>query len=124
MIGPISWIARTMGTGPVASPVDLPPGVAVVRSRLATTIAGRTAGMSRPATAVALGRTIVVRPGVAPTARLLRHELAHVRQWERHPWSFPFRYTVAHILHGYGANPYEAEARAAESGRSPSGDEE
>ncbi|MFP4622543.1 MAG: eCIS core domain-containing protein [Gemmatimonadota bacterium] len=78
--------------------------------------------MRASAAAVALGRTILIAPTVRATESLIRHELAHVRQWERHPRSFPFRYLSAHILHGYLTNPYEAEARAAETGRSTSGD--
>jgi hypothetical protein len=102
--------------------MPLPADVEVRESRLVTAIAGRLAGMGGPAAGVTLGRVILVRPGGAPGARLLRHELAHVRQWERHPVTFPFRYVAAHIRHGYMENPYEAEARAAEVGPSPPGE--
>jgi hypothetical protein len=122
LISVVSWIARLAGGEVIPSPVALPPGVELRPCRWITTVAGRTSGMDGPAAAVALGRTILVRPGTPVSPRLLRHELAHVRQWERWPLTFPFRYIAAHILHGYGANPYEAEARAAESGRNPSGD--
>jgi hypothetical protein len=44
----------------------------------------------------------------------LRHELAHVRQWQQHPITFPVRYAMNHLRYGYDANPYEVEARAAE----------
>ena len=63
--------------------------------------------------------TLLVRPGTPLTERLVRHELAHVTQWNRHPVTFPFRYIGAHIRHGYQDNPYEREARAAEAGRAP-----
>ncbi len=70
--------------------------------------------MGGPAAAVTLGRTIVLRPGVRLTDRLVQHELAHVRQWRQHPISFPLRYLVGHLRYGYHANPYEVEARASE----------
>lgn len=91
-------------------------------SRLVPRVAGWLSGMRGPAAAVTLGRTILLNPHVPLSERLLRHELAHVRQWERAPLSFPFRYIASHIRHGYGDNPYEAEARAAETGHSVSGD--
>jgi hypothetical protein len=122
VIGIISRAARVLGNEPVAAPVSLPGGVELRRSRLVPRIAGLLAGMRGPAAAVTLGRTILVAPRVPMTDRLLRHELAHVRQWEREPLSFPFRYIASHIRHGYGDNPYEAEARAAETGPHVSGE--
>lgn len=116
MIGMISASARVVGGEPVAAPVALPPGVTFRRSRIIPRIAGRLAGMGAPAAAVTLGRTVLFAPGVRPTVRLVRHELAHVAQWERYPFTFPFRYIAGHIRHGYGDNPFEAEARAAENG--------
>ena len=64
--------------------------------------------------AVALGRSIVVHPGVPLTPRLLAHELAHVRQWEADPL-FPIRYALETLRHGYRNNRYEKEAREAEA---------
>ena len=52
----------------------------------------------------------------------LAHELAHVRQWERHGWLFPLAYLAASRRarrsggHWYRDNPFEAEARAAAKG--------
>jgi hypothetical protein len=63
---------------------------------------------------VTLGRLILVHPGVRVTARLLRHELAHVRQWAARPLAFPLLYAWYHLRFGYRNNPYEVEARAAE----------
>jgi hypothetical protein len=70
--------------------------------------------MTGPAAAVTLGRTIVVHPSVRLTPRLLRHEMAHVRQWQERPFTFALRYAWNHVRHGYDANPYEVEARRAE----------
>ena len=103
---------------PSPQAADLPgpqaDGVAVRTSRWLPVIAGKLSGMRAPAAAVTLGRTIIVHPGVQVTGRLLRHELAHVEQWQRHPLTFPARYLLNHIRYGYDANPYEVEARAAE----------
>lgn len=122
MIGVVSRAARWMSAQPVSTPAPLPRGVEVRHSRLVPRIAGWLSGMSAPAAAVTLGRTILLNPHVRLSERLLRHELAHVRQWERAPRSFPFKYIAYHIRHGYGDNPYEAEARAAETGPSVSGE--
>lgn len=35
------------------------------------------------ASAITLGRVIVIRTAASSSARLLRHELVHVRQWRR-----------------------------------------
>lgn len=116
MIGLVDRVARALGPRPVerVPGVELPPDVAVRESQLIPRLGGLLSGMGRPAAAVTLGRTILIHPSVRPTPRLLRHELAHVDQWKRHPFSFPFRYTGAHIRWGYRDNPFEQEARAAE----------
>lgn len=112
----IGWLLRaassrmTVDTGPV------PEGVAIRAARWLPVIAGRLSGMQAPAAAVTLGNTIIVHPRVKLTGRLLRHELAHVRQWQRYPITFPARYVINHLRYGYEANPYEVEARAAEGG--------
>jgi hypothetical protein len=112
-------VRALVGPRLIGSAVGLPPDVQLRVSRIIPRLGGWLAGMGAPAAAVTLGRTILVPPGAKPDARLLRHELAHVRQWERSPVAFPFRYTVAHIRHGYRGNPYEIEARAAEGGGRP-----
>jgi hypothetical protein len=104
--------ARLLGKR-VAEP-DAPAGVVVRRGRWITALGGLLAGHSRAAAAVTLGRTIVLHPDVPLTPRLLRHELAHVRQWQRRRLTFPLHYAWLHLRHGYRANPYEIEARAAE----------
>ncbi|MGH7501214.1 MAG: hypothetical protein ACREL7_05585 [Longimicrobiales bacterium] len=96
-----------------------PADVRVVRSRWIPAIGGRLAGMRAPAAGVALGRTILVHPNVPLTDRLLRHELAHVRQWMRHGLRFPILYLWYHFKHGYRGNPFEIEARRAERSRVP-----
>ncbi|MBW3554220.1 MAG: DUF4157 domain-containing protein [Gemmatimonadetes bacterium] len=116
MIRIVDALAGLVARGAAPSPVPLPENVRVRTSRVVTTAGGFLAGMGGPATAVTLGRTILVRPGTSLTARLMHHELAHVAQWERHPVTFPIRYIRAHIRHGYRDNPFEREARAAEAG--------
>lgn len=111
----IDRLVRTFARREVMPPIRVPPRVSVRRSRLVAALGGRLAGMGRHAAAVTLGRTIVMHPDATPTARLVRHELAHVRQWERHPVTFPLRYIWNHLRFGYRANPYEVEAREAES---------
>jgi hypothetical protein len=92
-----------------------PRGVTIRAGRLVPGIGGRLSGLRGPAGAVTLGRTIVLHPDVRLTDRLLRHELAHVRQWQRAPLTFPLHYVWQHLKHGYRDNPYEVEARAAEA---------
>jgi hypothetical protein len=107
-------VGSLMGTR-IAPPLAVPDEVVIRTGRWIPTIGGWLSGHAGPAAAVALGRTIVVHPGVVLTQRLLRHELAHVRQWQERPLTFPLRYTWQHMRHGYRANPYEVEAREAES---------
>ena len=95
-------------------PASLPEGVQVLRGSWIPVVAGVLSGMKGPAAAVTLGDAIIVHPRVPLTPRLLRHELEHVRQWRQHSVSFPLRYVWGHLRHGYHANPYEVEARAAE----------
>jgi hypothetical protein len=40
---------------------------------------------------------------------LITHELCHVWQMQHKPFAMPFSY----VLTGYGANPFERQARAA-----------
>lgn len=96
--------------------VDVPEDVRIRVGRWLPALGGRLSGMGRSAAAVTLGRTIVVHPDAGADARLLRHELEHVRQWRRHPLSFPFRYALYHLRYGYRDNPYERAAREAERG--------
>lgn len=95
-------------------PADVPPDVVVRSGRWIPVLGGWFTGSARAAAAVTLGRTIIVHPAAPLTARLLRHELAHVRQWQRRPLTFPLHYAWLFLRHGYRANPYEIEARAAE----------
>lgn len=122
MIRLVDLIARALAGRPVHVDIPLPPTVQVRTSTLVPLLGGFLSGMRRSAAAVALGRTILVHPSATIDARLLRHELTHVAQWRRAPLTFPFRYIGAHIRHGYGANPYEVEARAAERPPRPTGE--
>jgi len=58
------------------------------------------------ADAITIGRVISVRRAAAGSARLLRHEQEHVRQWRAHGFvGFLRRYLGAYAgarLHGYG----------------------
>lgn len=106
-------LGRLLGRRDV-SPDNTPDDVVIRRGRWIPLVGGWLSGHRQPAAAVALGRTIVVHPDVRLTQRLLRHELAHVRQWRERPLTFPLHYTLQHMRYGYRANPYEVEAREAE----------
>lgn len=113
-------IERILGWfGPAETSPEVPGDVSVIRNRWIPALGGRLAGMSGPAAAVTLGRTIVLHPDARATSSLMRHELAHVEQWRRAPLTFPVLYTWCHLRHGYRDNPYEVEARSAETARSP-----
>lgn len=61
-------------------------------------------------------RTIYVLPGFENDERLLRHERKHLEQIERDGrLLFAIKYSWWTLRHGYYMNPYEVEARAAES---------
>jgi hypothetical protein len=113
----IATILRLLG--PTESLPHVPDDVTVVRNAWIPLLGGRLAGMPGPASAVTLGRTIVLHPDATASPGLLRHELEHVRPWADAPLSFPFRYAWLHLKHGYRDNPYEVEARDAEAARSP-----
>lgn len=111
----MAWLLRAASSAIPDVEEPVPADVAVRAARWLPVIAGKLSGMRAPAAAVTLGRTIIVHPQVRLSGRLLRHELAHVRQWQRYPLTFPARYVINHLRYGYEANPYEVEARAAES---------
>lgn len=98
----------------IRPPGSVPADVVLRTGRWIPFVGGWLSGHARAAAAVTLGRTIVVHPAAPLTTRLLRHELEHVRQWQRRPLTFPLHYAWLHLRHGYRANPYEVEARAAE----------
>lgn len=59
---------------------------------------------------------IYVLPGYESNQRLLRHERRHLEQIEREGrLLFALKYSWRTIRYGYWRNPYEVEARAAES---------
>jgi hypothetical protein len=113
------WIADRI-LGPVVSPPPelppglLPPDVTLRRGRLIPAIGGMLSRLGGPAAGVALRSTVVIHPDAKPSARLVAHELAHVRQWRADPL-FPVRYTLETLRRGYRQNRYEKEARAAET---------
>ena len=117
----IDWLLRALVRERVETAEPLPPGVSLRRARWLPALGGLLSGMGRPAAAVTLGRTIIVHPAARITPRLLRHELAHVRQWQRRPLVFPLLYILSHLRHGYESNPFEVEARNAERDE-PAGD--
>jgi len=49
---------------------------------------------------------IVLRPGCEKDAALIRHEMAHCRQWRQHPLM-----PLSYVLYGYKNNPFEILAR-------------
>lgn len=108
-------VAALAGTPEAAPPVGVPAGVRVVRGRWLPALGGRLSGMGRAAAAVTLGNVVVVHPETRLTPRLLRHELAHTRQWAERPVLFPLLYIARHVQYGYRDNPYEVEARQAEA---------
>jgi hypothetical protein len=110
----MTMLLRAFVRREAASPIELPDGVSVRVGRLIPYLGGLFSGMGGPAAAVTLGRTIIVDPGAPLDARLVKHELAHVRQWQESPAAFPLRYVVNHFRYGYDRNPYEVEARQAE----------
>ena len=60
--------------------------------------------------------TIYVLPGFENDQRLLRHERTHLEQIERDGrLLFSIKYLYWLCRYGYYMNPYEVEARAAES---------
>jgi len=111
----MQWLIRATCPRSAPSPERLPPEVAVRRAAWLPHIAGILSGMGGPAAAVTLGKTIVVHPSVKLSSRLIRHELEHVRQWQELGWTFPMRYVANHFRHGYTNNPFEVDARKAET---------
>lgn len=58
--------------------------------------------------AITFGHVIVF--AIEPTARLWRHELIHVEQYERYGLAFLPLYLLLYARHGYRAHPFEREA--------------
>lgn len=111
----LQQLIRAVCPRPVSSPEPLPEDVVLREAQWLPRLAGILSGMGGPAGAVTLGRTIILHPSARASAALIRHELAHVRQWQSHPVTFPIRYALNHLRYGYRDNPYEIEAREAES---------
>ena len=111
----MQWLIRATCPRSAPSPEPLPPEVAVRRAAWLPHLAGIVSGMGGPAAAVTLGRTIIVHPSVSVSSRLMKHELEHVRQWRDLGWRFPVKYVLNHFQHGYRNNPFEVEARSAET---------
>jgi len=103
-----------LGASGPEPPLTLPPGVEVRYGGWIPALGGLFTGTGR-AVAVTIGDTIVVHPAARVSPRLLRHELAHVRQWRAQPWSFAWRYAWQHLRRGYHDNPFEVAARLAET---------
>ncbi len=62
-------------------------------------------------TGITLWHTIWLADGAGLDPELLLHELRHVHQFQGDR-AFPLRYLWRSLRHGYGNNPYEADARA------------
>jgi hypothetical protein len=75
--------------------------------------------LKSPRMTIVVGHTIYLH-GVSQATFLadekwLRHELAHIAQYERYGTTgFLLRYLYESMKHGYRQNRFEAEARAAE----------
>ncbi|CAN5786462.1 hypothetical protein BH24ACT3_BH24ACT3_15210 [soil metagenome] len=64
------------------------------------------------ASAVTLGSLVIVRRQAAGSARLLRHELVHVRQWCRHGVvGFLWRYGSDYLRWRFRGHPHWAAYR-------------
>lgn len=59
--------------------------------------------------AITFGHVIVFTR--EPTALLWRHELVHVRQYERFGLAFLPLYLLLYARHGYATHPFEREAQ-------------
>jgi hypothetical protein len=73
--------------------------------------------------AMVLGKTILLHntteAELINNKRWLRHELAHVKQFQRHGFGrFVFLYLLESIKNGYQNNKFEREARALENDES------
>ncbi|MBL7765928.1 MAG: DUF4157 domain-containing protein [Chitinophagaceae bacterium] len=85
-------------------------------SRLAAMAAWK---LGVPKCAMVIGRTIYLyrarKQDLLDDTAWLRHEVAHIHQWEKMGWSkFILQYLWLSFRHGYWENPLEAEARKAE----------
>jgi hypothetical protein len=70
--------------------------------------------------AIVFGKTIhlfnIHKDEFLNDSRLLKHEMCHVRQYQRHGFlMFIMKYLWQSIRHGYYNNPFEKEARDAEN---------
>ena len=115
----IERLVRGVAGARARSPEPLPAGRRAPLWPLDPAAGRAPSGMRGPAAAVTLGRTIVVHPDAPLSARLLRHELAHVRQWRAVPVGFPSA-TPGATFAMATANPYEVEASAARGRRAGS----
>lgn len=69
---------------------------------------------------IVFGRTLhlnkLTRQEIIQNKNLLRHEVKHVLQWRKHNYLiFPILYLWYSIIYGYFNNPFEKEAREAET---------
>lgn len=58
--------------------------------------------------AITFGHVVVF--AVEPSEELWRHEMAHVRQYERYGLAFLPLYLLLYARHGYASHPFEREA--------------
>ncbi len=70
--------------------------------------------------AIVIGNTIhlhrATKDDLLKDERWLKHELCHIRQFKKHGrYLFMFKYVWQSLKRGYYNNPYEQEARAAET---------
>jgi hypothetical protein len=78
--------------------------------------AGSIGLMPQAADGMTLGYAVLIKRGAEGDARLLRHELRHVAQYESRGGIRPFfaEHIPALLRFGYGGSPFERDARAHE----------
>lgn len=108
-----AWLREETIGVPFALPVEMLAAYPILsgarwrRGGLPLRIGGWCLG-ARTVAGFTFGDTVFIARGT-PSARLLLHELGHVRQY-REAKTFPIRYLWESVMHGYARNRFEAEA--------------
>ena len=89
--------------------ISVPIGVTFNASRTAIIVHVYSLWWKRPGVrAATLGLVVLAKEPLAPGD--IEHELVHVEQYIREPFTHPFLYLYQSFMHGYKNNPYEREA--------------
>ncbi len=94
--------------------------VQIKENTLIARIAAFNLGASKKGAAIVFGKTIylhkVTKDQIMKNIPYLRHEVAHVLQWQREGYVvFLLKYLWYSVRFGYRQNPFEVEARAAQT---------